>query len=357
MNDIYLENINLNEREFLEKRIVLESKPIKILVTLTNRCNFKCRMCRCSIRTEDLTLPYEYISQITALLPYLNYVGWQGGEVFLVDYFKDVFKEICQYPHIVQEITTNASLISEEWAEIISASNIRLIVSIDSLNKKTFANIRKGGRLEDVIRGASLIKKAREKNNKTIFDSGINIIVMQSNYKELESFVEFARDYKFNFLNFMYLVDNLALEEHIFEPLDFNALNYLRESMTRLIDRAKNLGIGVCYEFEPFLSNNYLSSDNIPKSDSQPFKNNDGYLCRLPWTWLFINAAREGIKVYPQCICEMPVGELSKNTLEEIWNNETMQLYRDKILNHKGNNWCNYRCVKGLVNREFLQKG
>ena len=44
MNDIYLDNINLNEREFREKKTVLESKPTRILVTLTNKCNFKCTM-------------------------------------------------------------------------------------------------------------------------------------------------------------------------------------------------------------------------------------------------------------------------------------------------------------------------
>lgn len=355
MSNIYLENINLNEREFKEKKIVLESKMTRIMVTLTNKCNFKCKMCRWSIRKKDITLPEKYMEQIVALFPYLDYIAWQGGEVFLIDYFKDIFKKIIQHPNIVQEITTNGSLITEEWAELISLSNIRLIVSIDSLNKEIFAYIRKGGRLEDIIRNISLINKAREINNKTKFESGVNVIVMRSNYKELELFVEFAQQYKFNFLNFMYLVDTLALDEHIFEPLDFEAINYLRESIPKIIDKAKSLGIRVCYEFEPLLSNSYMTAGNILKPDCQSSRNNNTYLCRLPWTRLFINGAEEGIKVYPECICEKTVGDLVKNTLDEIWNNELMQLYRSKILNHTYHNWCNNRCVQGLVNRTFLQ--
>ncbi len=355
MNDIYLENINLNEKEFKENKTVLESKMTRVMVTLTNKCNFKCKMCRWSIRKEDSTLPERYIGQIVKLFPYLDYIAWQGGEVFLVDYFKDIFKKIIQYPNIVQEITTNVSLISEEWAELISMSNISLIVSIDSLDNETYARIRRGGKLEDVTRNLSLINKARERNNETKFNSGINIIVMRSNYKELDSFVDFALQYKFNFLNFMYLVDTLAPEEHIFEPLDRQALDYLRESIPKIIDKARSLGIDVCYEFAPLLDNSCATGDNIPRVNCHPPGNNRNYLCRLPWTRLYINGAEKEIRVFPECICKMSVGELSKNTLDEIWNNNLMQVYRTKILTHACHNWCNDRCVKGLVNIDFLQ--
>lgn len=355
MSSVYLENISLNEKEFKDKKTVLESKVRRIMVTLTNKCNFKCKMCRWSIRKKVLTLADKYIEQIVKLLPYLDYVAWQGGEVFLVDYFKDIFKKIIQYPHIVQEITTNASLITEDWAELISASNIRLIVSIDSLNKETYACIRKGGCLEEIIRNISLINKARERNNKTKFDSGINIIVMRSNYKELELFVDFASQYKFNFLNFMYLVDTLASEEHIFEPPDSEAISYLRETMPKIIDRADRLGIRVCYEFEPLLSNFIAQTDNNPEPSYITRGNYDTSLCRLPWIRLFINGAEEEIKVYPECICERSIGDLTKNSLDEIWNSESMQFYRSKILNHTYENWCNKRCIKGLVNKNYLQ--
>ena len=356
MNDIYLENIDLNEKEFKEKRFILESKPTRIMVTLTNRCNFKCKMCRWAIRKKDLTLPAHFIEQIEKLFPYLDYIAWQGGEVFLVGYFKEIFKKIIQFPNIIQEITTNASLITEEWAELLSTSNTRLIVSIDSLNKDTYAYIREGGDLDDTIRNLSLISKARERNNKTnFFVTGLNIVVMRSNYKELESFVEFAQQYRFNFLNFMYLVDTLAPEEHIFEPLDLEALDYLRVSIPRIIERSRGLGINVCYEFEPILSNSYTATKTTSDLGCQSSVDFDNCLCRLPWMRLFISGAEEGIKVYPECICNIPVGELAKNSLEEIWNNEMMQLYRIKILNHTYNKWCNYRCIKGLVNKQFLQ--
>jgi sulfatase maturation enzyme AslB (radical SAM superfamily) len=355
MDNVYSENVKLNEKEFKEKRTILESKMKRILITLGSKCNYRCRMCWRSTRKKDTTLPERCMEQIVRFFPYLNYIAWQGGEVFLVDYFKDIFKKIIQYPNIVQEITTNGSLITEDWVELISMSNIKLIVSIDSLNKETFAYIRRGGRLDDVIKNISLINKAREKNNKTKFESGVNIVVMRSNYKELESFVDFAQQYNFNFLNFMYLVGDLVPEEHLFVPLDTEAVDYLRESIPKIVDKAKSFGISVCYEFEPLLSDTFAITFNNPDSDCHPYGDNEAYLCRMPWTSLYINGAEEEIKVYPECICQIPIGELSKNSLEEIWNSKVMQLYRVKILNHTYNDWCNYRCVQGLVNRDFLQ--
>ncbi|MFH1202406.1 MAG: hypothetical protein V1674_05915 [Candidatus Omnitrophota bacterium] len=63
----------------------------------------------------------------------------------------------------------------------------------------------------------------------------------------------------------------------------------------------------------------------------------------------------QGRRVYPECICRVPVGDIFKETLEQNWNNENMRLYRQKIISHNLENWCNHNCIKGIVNKNFIK--
>ena len=102
----YLLNKELNDQEIKEQRIVLKSKPRKLAVILTTKCNLDCIMCPLAhfraTHREANTIPYATIKKIYELYPYLQWIDWQGGEVFLIDYFKELFLKAASFPQIQQ---------------------------------------------------------------------------------------------------------------------------------------------------------------------------------------------------------------------------------------------------------------
>ena len=343
---VSLENKRLNELEITQKNIILKSKIRRLMVVFTGRCNISCIMC--GRKASNFTLPRGSIEQIIDLFPYLNSILWQGGEVFLVDYFKEFFEEASRYPHLLQEINTNGLLITEEWAESMAKTNVRLIFSIDSVDKNIYEYIRKGADLETLIRNINLIKEAKRRYNKIDAIDVINIVVMRSNYQYLNSFIDFALQYGFLSLNFMYMVGNTCPEENIFNPRDNEAMAYLRQSMPNIIQEANKFGIKVTYDFARCLY------EKLSTPMSSISKDRENLFCLLPWQSLFIDGSQGG-RVYPECICRIPVGNIFEESLEQIWNNENMQLYRNRIINHDLENWCNPNCIKGIVNNNLLQ--
>ena len=317
------------------------------MVVLTSRCNINCIMCE--RRANNFTLPKIVVEQVVEFFPYLDSIMWQGGEVFLVDYFKELFQKAARYPHLMQEINTNGLLITEDWAQIIAQANVRLILSIDSTDKFIYEHIRRGAKFETLIKNLSLLREARNKHGKNGVTNIINVVVMRSNYQGLSAFIDFALEYGFSSINLMYMVGKNCPQENIFDPGDDEIIAYLKKSIPRLIEKADVSGMNVNCEFAE-----YLSDVKAPEVDNSLAACPGTLFCSMPWRSLFIDGAQGG-KVYPECVCLKPVGELSKNTLKEIWNNEIMQLYRKKIAVGELENWCNPNCIKGIVNKDFLR--
>lgn len=347
-NTEYVENRKLNQLEIEQRKVFLKSKIRRLMVVLTGKCNLRCIMCE--RRAGDFTLPQDAIWQIAEFFPYLDTIMWQGGEVFVVDFFKELFQEASKFPQILQEINTNGLLISEKWADLIAKANTRLIISIDSTDRQTYEYIRRGAKFDNLIRNISLVKEARKRHNQVDTADIVNIVVMRSNYQKLDSFVDFAAQYGFHSLNFMRMLGNICPQENIFHLPDYQALSYLKEHMPKIIGRADTFGMNVTYDFGPFLSEN-----ETLLGDTNHLKGQKQLSCLMPWKSIFVDGSQKG-EVYPECLCRIPVGNIFSNSLEEIWNNQKMQLYRQRILDDKLKDWCNPDCTDGLVNKDFLEK-
>lgn len=348
--DLYLENRRINQEEIEQRIIKLTSKPRRLMAILTGRCNISCIMCVKNRKENNFTLPKRVTKHIVGLFPYLESVAWQGGEVFLVDYFKELFQEAVHYPQLAQEINTNGLLFDEEWAALIEKANTKLIFSIDSTDKKTYEYIRRGARFENLIRNINLINGIKRTDENLKLEKIINVVIMRSNYKTLESFLDFALEYNFSRLNFLNMLDvyGNCPQENIFSPPDIEALDYLKNIFPSIVKRAESYGIGLSCNITPFLYDD-CNLNNVPKSS-----NRNGLFCVMPWKSLCIDASRDGA-VYPECLCCRAIGNICKGSVDEIWNSQEMQTYRNKIAAQDLENWCSPDCIKGLVNKKFLQ--
>lgn len=322
------------------RKTVLDSKPRMLVMVLTNICNLRCIMCSRVSSHGNFTLPFEAATGIYELLPYLEDIDLQGGEVFLVDYFKDLFRKISEYPHICKRIVTNGLLIDREWASIFAqAENVDLTYSIDGVTETTYEKIRIGAKFFDLIRSIDLINEVNRGCSDAIH-LRINTVVMRSNYKELNLFPAFCKRNNFRHLRFDFLRPDVSPHEDILFSRDDYAAAYLRKAMPEIKSVCEEFNIGFEYTFEPFISESWQHRQDTHISFNQPILK-----CKLPWKKLFIDTG--GI-ISPDCLCKHPVGNIEE-TIEKIWNNERMQLYRQKLSSGFIDGWCSKTCINNAV--------
>lgn len=350
--DLSLTNKELNETEIKTGKIMLESKPRMLMVVLTTRCNLECIMCsRGQLTGPDKTFTFDTIRQIRNLFPYLAAIDWQGGEVFLVGYFKELFLEASTYPNIDQSIITNGLLIDKEWVEVFANSRLNLTFSIDAVAKHTYENIRKGAKFERLIESLEIINEMNQKCSNSI-QLHINVVVMRSNYKELYLFPNFCQRYGVKHLRFDFLRPDVTPAEDILINQDINAIRHLRIELDNIEKECMDLGIWFEYTFRPFLVTTKLENQDVreepvivqcEQSNIQP-----KLKCKLPWKKIFIDAAAGGI-VRPDCLCQQNAGNIMETPLEDIWNNNIMQTYRKNIIDGTIENWCSKTCLDNAV--------
>jgi len=341
-NSAFLNNRLVKEKEICQKKIILESKPTELWVTLTTRCNLRCIICNIWENSWDLL--ENVTKEIIGYLPYLHDLHWQGGEAFLSPYFEELFERASGYPDLNQNINTNGLLINEEWARKFAQSNISVAYAIDGVSKETYEHIRRRAKFDDLIRSITTLNsykiKATQDNNPVgRMTTIMSFMVMKSNYNEIEETVDFAKRYEFDLLQ-IYPIETTVDPENIFIHEDKEALEYIEKALPRIVKRAKEYGVKLnIVNLKPPLAKGDNSDDVLQKC---PGLKNRGIPCDAPWRHLFIQA---GGVVQPSCRCFKEIGNISKNTLAELWNCEKMQLYRKKILENDYLSLC-YRIHK-----------
>lgn len=341
MRDIaFAENKKLNNSEIEQKKIKLFSKVTSLVVTLTTRCNISCIMC------EEINIPWDIpkktVDEVILLLPYLEQIIWQGGEILLLDYFKQLLEEAGGYPNLHQSIITNGLPITEELANKLVRDNVELTFSIDAVTKELYESIRKKAKFEELLNNIGLVNHIRKRDNLKSMSFRMHVVVMESNYKQLRKFIEFAKDFEFDSLHLMPIWGNLESKENIFLHKNEIALSFIKDNIGWVEEKAKEYNVNLLNSL-PFSSNNIELKE---RSRS----NNSKMLCYMPWKRLVINPAGY---VCPACHCKEMVGNVLEDTLSDIWNNEKMQDYRRRILDQDYFDFCNPDCIKGIISEEL----
>ena len=397
-NNKFFKNKFLNEYEIASKRMFLQSKPRNLMVVLSNKCNISCIMCLTSKNKWEL--PKERLDEIISLFPYLERIMWQGGEVLFLPYFRDILKKALNYPNMRQSLITNFQLADEELINLIIKNNIEMTISIDGVTKNIYEKIRHGGSFEKLEKNLVLLNEIRNKiKNKMILN--MNVVVMRENYATLSKFVDFAFKYGFNFICFMpidYLpktptAKEIAIkkEQDIFTNISDEDIKLLSFQMILVHKKAEQYGIRVESRLKTISltdeeisvfdtnkifakkeeksaendsKNDILANDNCKECENKELheksehKNMDSVenklLCHLPWYSLTLDF--DG-SVRPDCQCniDINVGNLSVNTIGDLWNNEKMQFYRGSIINNNCSAICSENCISNRITEFHLK--
>ena len=346
----FLKNSLLSELEISQRKLILDCKPRILLITLTNRCNLNCYMCG---RGDSIwEISPTIIDQIISLFPFLELITWQGGEVFLADNFTKLFKKTFGFKELKQIIITNALLITEEWADrLTSRNNVGLTISIDSVDKEIYEKIRRGGSFEKLIQNLEIINKARRRylSNMT---TTLRCTIMKANYKQLDRFIEFAKDYEFDVVQMAPLSSDEYDPQNIFINKDIEILRYITQVIPGIRELAKKYKIKLL-DWIPTLndSNNHIEKTEVASGEDKSTERKKP-VCFRPWKQIAMNVRGD---IFPECLCAEPIGDAFNNTLDDVWNNEKMQKYRKGLSENDFMDWCRSDCVSGTIPPEHLK--
>lgn len=278
--------------------------PKYLVIEPTNRCNLNCIMCpRGEMTRPQGFMDFELFKKIID--------ECEGKVEFIYLHF---FGEPLLHPRIIDFInyaagkgmtialSTNATTLKANLAKDLLNSKLDLlIISIDSTDPETYAKIRMGGDLENVLRNIDTFLDMQEKLKSTL-NVSLQMIEMTLNKNELKKGIS-RWQLREGF--------NLTVK-----PL----YNYANQ-----VKNIQNLG-------------------NFPETD--PVKK----VCMEPWRGLVIGW--DGV-VVPCCNdfnYKFPLGDVNVNTLNEIWNSEKMREMRK--CQNGGSQKSNDLCKDCLIHHE-----
>lgn len=362
-------NMIVNELEIFHKDIVLKSKPRAITVVITNRCNLKCKMCDVWKNIWDMT--DNNIEEVKKIMPYLEYITWHGGEVFLHKRFLELF-DFAQECNIQQEIITNGLLVNDDIIKKMIDYNIQLTLSIDGVDELTYEKIRHGAKFSKLIKVLESIKRYYKTKIDTAFKIRMNTIVSYDNYLNLFSFLNFAHKYCISEVYLFPLIfdlnNNYSLNE--FVSLYAPVIEYIEKNKSELYEKANALKIniintipnlktfnekiknGVDLKKMHFIVNenecNAYQNEEMISYDKQIIKDNKKQvMCTVPWQRLRLDRV-----IRPHCFCKgnVNVGIIDNNfDIDKLWNCKYVQAYRKMIINEDFKDFCNPSCYWGVI--------
>ena len=359
----FSQDLVLNEIEILQKKIVLKSKMKRLWVTVTSRCNIRCKTC--GLWKTQWDLPYKTAKEVMENYPYMERLVWLGGEVFLYKHFEEMFDEACKWNNLKQQIITNGFVLNEKWMnKIIKAENTELTFSVDGVTKEVYEEIRQGSNFERVISNIRYIFNLK-KSLGIKKDIRMNSVIMKTNYKQIYDLLELAHNEGFNQLSLMALHFDSAPNENIFygDTRDQEALNYVYKAIPVLKERAKQYGVDLdillpCSDesFEEVVAKQENTEtkqeqgteekkvevkekiNKEPKVETKIEEPKDVIVpinrvcCKMPWNYMMIC---DNGNVLLTGSCVKRIGNIYENSINEIWNSSVAQEYRKLMIEKK----------------------
>jgi cyclic pyranopterin phosphate synthase len=184
------------------------SRKINYLrVSVTDLCNLRCVYCMppggSELSRKEEILSLEEILKIIkhGVSLGVNKIRITGGEPLVRKGITSLIKHIAEIKGIDDiAMTTNGVFLKEFATELKSSGLSRLNISLDTMREDRFAEITRGGNIEDVFEGVEAVLKAGFKGTK------LNAVVMRGdNDDEIQDFVRYImeRDIELRFIELM----------------------------------------------------------------------------------------------------------------------------------------------------------
>jgi len=177
------------------KKLYVTKVPLHVDIELTNDCNLKCFMCERNLMKRDTG--YMEFSLYMEIIDYCMDHGIDSvklnlwGESVLHPELGEMISYANEKGIINIQFNSNASLLTKDKSrEIVEAGLHRLTLSVDSLSKSTYENIRVGSRIDQVIKNIDDLIEIRQELNQNTPLITAQIIQMKNNRETVKSFID-----------------------------------------------------------------------------------------------------------------------------------------------------------------------
>jgi len=291
--------------------------PVSISIEPTTSCNLRCPECPSGLRS--FTRPTGMMKKelfetvITQLAPSLSYlIFYFQGEPYLHPHLLEMIK-LASERKIYTATSTNAHYLLDEAAkETVKSGLDRLIISLDGTTQETYQSYRIGGKFDKVIEGTENIlrwkKELKSKTPHVIFQ----FLVVKHNEHQIEDVKKLAKTLG---------VDEVKLK---------TAQIYDFENGSELIP----------------VNNKY---SRYQKNQNGKYSIKNGFLDECWKMWHSCVVTWDG-KVVPCCFdkdAHFVLGDLNKNSFEEIWRGEKYNQFRQSLFNSRSEIEMCRNCTEG----------
>lgn len=318
----------------------LDPHPRSVLIEMTTRCNLRCTYCAVShpaYVSHDLELdPVELIAQVERLGPHQIQLSGHGETTVLRKW--TVLASSAIERGLPLSITTNlAKRLTEVEARLLSEFT-HITVSCDTPDPETYAQLRRGGRLERIEENLEKLRRANARHPDRRPYLAINAVLSATTLGQLVDHVEWVAAHGAASLSLTHLVRHEALDD--LAPDHAKSVPDAAATVEAAARRAKELGLdfnvmGGLAEalYEPRVEPEVPEPTPAPEPEPEPAaapapSRPSTRRCLDPWTMVYIRATGE---VAP-CCWSRPIGDLREESLDRILESSPARALRRELL-------------------------
>jgi MoaA/NifB/PqqE/SkfB family radical SAM enzyme len=193
---IFARSVELYCHKGLPAHLVRFTYPALLAILLNTHCNAACFFCR-EADYQGTSVEYSEMLKLDAAIRHARVVDLTGwGEPFLYPNFERVVQHVLsinQSPQLIQ-VTTNGSLLSKRWGDLLSGNVNFLVVSLNAATSATYeAQMRyknKQFTFERVLSNLrDFLPRLTDEDRKRV---ALHMVANTDNYREISKFVELA---------------------------------------------------------------------------------------------------------------------------------------------------------------------
>lgn len=292
-----------------------------IKIDVTNTCNLSCPLCPNFYRRKGIKLPYknislpEFIKFFSSLKVLPKKVGLGvNNEPLINDNIFDIANFINNINKEIEiTLSTNFTLSNKFKTETIVNSGIKnIVIGLDGIDQESYSKYRIGGNFDTVMNS---IKKIQEykKQKKLNFPKIIIIFIV---FKHNENLIDKAKEL-FNSLEIPIFFRRTDMYNGFKDwfPVNFDQKN--------------------CNEYNKPIQHQHSEINTI---------------CIEPFFSTVIDAFGNVFPCCGEAVCDFIVGNIFKESFENIWNSKQMNNLRDCL--QKKNNIKNIPCINCSVYKQ-----